>query len=244
MSRASPCSSIPRCRRTTTVQASETVGMDEAAANAVRRKRDASINACMRLVREGKADVVVTAGHTGAGVASATLHLGRLPGVDRPAPAIQMVTDRGPFVLLDIGATTDLTGRNLAQYARMGALYAERVLGVNDPSVALLSIGEEKGKGDTRVQRPRRSSTGWTCSSATWRGATWPAIRRTSSCATHRRQRRDEVLRGPLERDVRDAAPGPGDAPGPIGYFFMRLGLNRIRRRFDYERLAVRRCWA
>src|SRR5919112_1396103 len=97
-------------------------------------------------------DVDVTAGHTGAGVASAILHLGRLPGVDRPALAIQMVTDRGPFVLLDIGATTDSTGLNLAQYARMGAIYAEQVLGVRDPSVALLSIGEEGGKGETRVQ--------------------------------------------------------------------------------------------
>ena len=63
-----------------------------------------------------------------------------------------MVTDRGPFVLLDIGATTDSTGLNLAQYARMGAIYAEQVLGVQDPTVALLSIGEEGGKGEQRVQ--------------------------------------------------------------------------------------------
>src|SRR3954452_6789725 len=132
--RIRPFIDAPLPSHVTIVQADETVGMDEAAANSVRRKRDASINVCMRLVREGRADAVVTAGHTGAGVASAILHLGRLPGVDRPALAIQMVTDRGPFILLDIGATTDANGRNLAQYARMASLYAERVLAVEDPS--------------------------------------------------------------------------------------------------------------
>jgi glycerol-3-phosphate acyltransferase PlsX len=106
----------------------------------------------MRLVRDGKADAVVTAGHTGAGVASAILNLGRLKNVDRPALAVQMVTDSGPMVLLDIGATTDATGTNLYQYAHMGAIFAERVLGVKSPSIALLSIGEEGGKGEHRVQ--------------------------------------------------------------------------------------------
>src|SRR5690348_1817630 len=81
-------------------------------AQAVRRKRDASINVCMRLIKEGKADAVVTAGHTGAGVASAILNLGRLKNVDRPALAVQLVTDKGPMVFLDIGATTDSTGNN------------------------------------------------------------------------------------------------------------------------------------
>ncbi len=94
------------------------------------------------------------------GVASAIVHLGRLPGVDRPALAIQMVTDRGPFMLLDIGATTDATGLNLAQYGYMGALYAERVLGVSRPTVALLSIGEEGGKGEQRVKDATALLTG------------------------------------------------------------------------------------
>src|SRR5690349_20099847 len=92
------------------VHATQVVDMHEDAALGVRRKKDATINVCMRLIREARADAVVTAGHTGAGVASAILHLKRLPGVDRPALAIQMVTDRGPFMLLDIGATTDSTG--------------------------------------------------------------------------------------------------------------------------------------
>ena len=95
----------------------------------------------------------MTAGHTGAGMAAAVLRLGRLPGVDRPALAVQMITATGPMVLLDIGANADSTAENLVQYGLMGAIFAERVLGVATPRVALLSIGEEKGKGDARIQR-------------------------------------------------------------------------------------------
>jgi glycerol-3-phosphate acyltransferase PlsX len=135
------------------VHASQVIGMDEHPALAMREKKDASIIVAMDLVKRGKADAVVTAGHTGAGMAAAVLRLGRLPGVDRPALAVQMVTDAGPIVLLDIGANPDSTAENLAQYARMGAIFAERVLGVASPRVALLSIGEEKGKGDARIQR-------------------------------------------------------------------------------------------
>jgi glycerol-3-phosphate acyltransferase PlsX len=135
------------------VQASEVVGMDEHPALALREKKDSSILVAMDLVKNGAADAVVTAGHTGAGMAAAVLRLGRLPGVDRPALAVQMITAKGPMVLLDIGANPDSTAENLVQYARMGAIFAERVLGVAEPRVALLSIGEEKGKGDARIQR-------------------------------------------------------------------------------------------
>jgi glycerol-3-phosphate acyltransferase PlsX len=135
------------------VHASQVVAMDEHPALALREKKDASILVATDLVRRGDADAVVTAGHTGAGMAAAVLRLGRLRGVDRPALAVQMITEAGPFVLLDIGANPDSTAENLAQYARMGAIFAERVLGVERPRVALLSIGEEKGKGDARIQR-------------------------------------------------------------------------------------------
>ena len=135
------------------VHASQVVGMDEHPALVLREKKDASILVATDLVRRGEADAVVTAGHTGAGMAAAVLRLGRLRGVDRPALAVQMITEAGPFVLLDIGANPDSTGDNLAQYARMGAIFADLVLGVTNPRVALLSIGEEKGKGDARIQR-------------------------------------------------------------------------------------------
>jgi glycerol-3-phosphate acyltransferase PlsX len=135
------------------VHASQVIGMDEHPALALREKKDASIVVATDLVRRREADAVVTAGHTGAGMAAAVLGLGRLRGVDRPALAVQMITEAGPFVLLDIGANPDSTAENLAQYARMGAIFADRVLGVTNPRVALLSIGEEKGKGDARIQR-------------------------------------------------------------------------------------------
>ena len=134
------------------VHASQVVEMDEHPAKALREKKDATILVATDLVKQGRAEALVTAGHTGAAMAAAVLRLGRLPGVDRPALAVQMSTDAGPVVLLDIGANPDSTAENLAQYARMGAIFANKVLGVHNPRVALLSIGEEKGKGDARIQ--------------------------------------------------------------------------------------------
>jgi glycerol-3-phosphate acyltransferase PlsX len=135
------------------VHAGSVIGMDEHPARSLVRKKDSSIVVATELVKAGAADAVVTAGHTGAGMAAGKLILGALPGIDRPALAVQMITDSGPMVLIDIGANPDSTPENLAQFARMGAIFAEKVLGVTKPRVALLSIGEEKGKGDARIQR-------------------------------------------------------------------------------------------
>jgi phosphate acyltransferase len=135
------------------VPATQVIAMDEHPALALREKKDASITVACELVRAGRADAVMTAGHTGAAMAAAVLRIGRLPGVDRPALAVQMIRAGRPFVLLDIGANPDSTAENLVQYARMGTIFAERVIGVPRPRVALLSIGEEKGKGDLRIQR-------------------------------------------------------------------------------------------
>jgi len=135
------------------VPASQVIEMHEHPALALREKKDSSITVACDLVRDGRADAVMTAGHTGAAMAAAILRIGRLSGVDRPALAVQMVRAGRPFVLLDIGANPDSTPENLAQFAHMGAIFAERVLGVDRPRVALLSIGEEKGKGDARIQR-------------------------------------------------------------------------------------------
>ena len=134
------------------VHGPEVVGMDEHPARALARKKQASIRVAAELVRSGKADGVVTAGHTGAGLAAGVLILGMLPGIDRPPLAVQLPGGK-PFLLLDIGANLDSTAENLAQYARMGAIFAERVMGVPNPRVALLSIGEEKGKGDARIAK-------------------------------------------------------------------------------------------
>ena len=135
------------------VHASQVIEMDEHPTRALREKKDASVLVACELVRKGDADAVLTAGHTGAAMAAAVLRVGRLPGVDRPALAVQMIRNGTPFVLLDIGANPDSSAENLVQYARMGAIFAEQVVGIDNPRVALLSIGEEKGKGDLRIQQ-------------------------------------------------------------------------------------------
>jgi glycerol-3-phosphate acyltransferase PlsX len=134
------------------VHGPDVVGMDEHPARALARKKRSSIRVAAELVKSGEADGVLTAGHTGAGMAAGVLILGTLPGIDRPALAVQLPGGQ-PFLLLDIGANPDSTAENLAQYARMGAIFAERVMGIPNPRVALLSIGEEKGKGDARISR-------------------------------------------------------------------------------------------
>jgi glycerol-3-phosphate acyltransferase PlsX len=129
--------------------ASETIGMDEKAANAVRNKRDSSMRVGLKLVRERAAAGFFTAGNTGAAMASAKMVLGALPGVDRPALATIMPTSTGsPCVVLDVGANVDCKPQNLEQFAVMGEMYARRVLKIRRPRVGLLSIGSEEGKGN------------------------------------------------------------------------------------------------
>ncbi len=132
------------------VHASEWISMTDKAAQAVRSKRDSSMRVGLKLVREGKARGFVTAGNTGAAMATAKMVLGTLEGVDRPALATIMPTITGsPCVLLDAGANVDSTPQNLLQFALMGQIYARNVLGIPKPRVGLLSIGEEDSKGNT-----------------------------------------------------------------------------------------------
>jgi glycerol-3-phosphate acyltransferase PlsX len=129
--------------------ASERIAMDEKAAHAVRAKKDSSMRVGLKLVREGQAAGFVTAGNTGAAMATAKMVLGALPGVDRPALATPMPTSTGrPCVLLDVGANVDCKPQNLAQFAVMGEIYARSVLKIEAPRVGLLSIGEEEAKGN------------------------------------------------------------------------------------------------
>ncbi|HEY6487538.1 MAG: phosphate acyltransferase PlsX [Terracidiphilus sp.] len=129
--------------------ASERIGMDEKAAHAVRTKRDSSMRVGLKLVREHKVAGFVTAGNTGAAMATAKMVLGTLPGVDRPALATPMPSATGnPCVLLDVGANVDCKAYNLEQFAVMGEMYARSVLKIAQPRVGLLSIGEEETKGN------------------------------------------------------------------------------------------------
>jgi glycerol-3-phosphate acyltransferase PlsX len=219
--------------------ASQVIEMHEHPALALREKRDASITVGCDLVRAGKADAIVTAGHTGAAMAAAVLRIGRLPGVDRPALAVQMVRQGRPFVLLDIGANPDSTPENLAQFARMGAIFAERVVGVPDPRVALLSIGEEKGKGDQRIQRATE-------------------LLDASDLHFVGNVEGKDLVADMADVVVTDAVTGNvvikffeglstfifdlwraefgGGIRGKLAYLLMRPGIARIRRVFDYER--------
>lgn len=133
------------------VHAEEVVEMGEHPATAVRRKRDSSIVVATRLVKEGRAAGIISAGSTGAQMAAALFYLGRIPGVLRPATAIPMPTVDGVSVLLDSGANVDTDPENLVQFAAMGVTYASHVLGIANPGVGLLSIGEEETKGNRLV---------------------------------------------------------------------------------------------
>jgi glycerol-3-phosphate acyltransferase PlsX len=131
------------------VHASEVVGMDEKAVQAVRAKRDSSMRVGVRLVRDGLAAGFVTAGNTGAAMATAKMVLGAIPGVDRPALAAVFPTAIGTAAsLLDVGANVDCKPQNLAQFAVMGEIYFRSMFGTRRPRVGLLSIGEEESKGN------------------------------------------------------------------------------------------------
>lgn len=133
------------------VDAPEAIGMGEHAVEAIRHKKGSSLVAAVSLVYEGRASAVISAGSTGAAMAASLLGLGRIKGVDRPAIAIPFPTERGVTVVLDIGANADTKPAHLAQFAVMGSIYAEKVLGIAEPKVGLLSIGEEETKGSSLV---------------------------------------------------------------------------------------------
>jgi phosphate acyltransferase len=130
------------------VEAAQQIGMHEKPADAVRAKPDSSLVVACRLVGEGRADAVVSAGNTGAMLAACLLELRRLPGVYRPAIAVPIPARRGPSILVDAGANADARPEHLLQFAYMGSIFAEEVLGLASPTVRLLSIGEEEGKGN------------------------------------------------------------------------------------------------
>ncbi|HBP66155.1 MAG TPA: phosphate acyltransferase PlsX [Desulfosporosinus sp.] len=135
------------------IEASEEIEMDEHPANAVRKKKDASIVVATRLVKLGEADAVVSAGSTGAQMAAALLGLGRIKGIERPAIATVLPTAEGGKLILDVGANLDASPEQLCQYALMGSIYAEKILGIPNPRVGLLNIGSEEGKGNELTQK-------------------------------------------------------------------------------------------
>jgi glycerol-3-phosphate acyltransferase PlsX len=138
------------------VGATQVVGMEESPVEAIRNKPDNSISVMCKLASKGDADVVISAGNTGACVAAAQLRMRTLPGVSRPGIAIIMPTFHGPVVLCDVGANITPQPRHLMQYALMASAYAKKVLNVANPRVGLLSIGEEDVKGTQVVKEAHK----------------------------------------------------------------------------------------
>ncbi len=137
----------------TVVHSTETIGMAESAPSVYRRRKDASVVVATRLLAERKVDALVSAGNTGAVVTASLLGLGRIQGVYRPAIASLVPTPTGQTVLLDVGANSDVKAVHLLQFAQMGRIYAQYVLGVDNPKVGLLNIGEESTKGSDVAQQ-------------------------------------------------------------------------------------------
>lgn len=138
--------------RCTACLAEEVIGMGEHPAQAVRRKKDSSIVVGCALVRDGQADGFFSAGSTGACLAAATLIIGRIRGIKRPALVQVIPAASGPCLLVDVGANADCKPDYLVQFAQMASVYAADVLGIEHPRVGLLNIGEEDAKGSTFAQ--------------------------------------------------------------------------------------------
>ena len=142
----------PGSERIDKVHAPEQIQMDEAPVEAVRSKKDSSLSVAAGLVRDGRAGACVSAGNTGATLAASLFVIRRIKGVERPAITSLMPTRTGVSLLVDAGANVDCRPSQLGQFAKMGAIYSERVLKVNRPRVGLLNIGHEPGKGNSLVQ--------------------------------------------------------------------------------------------
>lgn len=138
------------------VDAREVVEMDDNALAPLRKKRNSSVRICANLVAEGRADAMVSAGHTGASMTSAYKVLGTIEGVSRPALAAILPNAKGHVVLLDVGANVDAKPEYLREFAVMGHFYAQMIFGIREPRVGLLSVGEEEGKGNQMTKETFR----------------------------------------------------------------------------------------
>ena len=138
------------------VATTQVIEMDDSPVEAVRNKPDSSISVMCKLAGKGQADVVVSAGNTGACVAAAQLRMRTLPGVSRPGIAVILPTFYGPVVVCDVGANITPKPRHFQQYGIMAGAYAAAVCGIDNPRVGILSIGEEDAKGTTTVKEARK----------------------------------------------------------------------------------------
>jgi len=137
------------------VDASEVIGMDESPIDALRKKRKSSISVMVKLAADGEADAVLSAGNTGACVAGCQMRMRNIEGVNRPGIAVVFPTFEGPVTMCDVGANIACKPINFYQYAIMASMYSENLLGIKNPRVGIMSIGEEEAKGNEIVKKAR-----------------------------------------------------------------------------------------
>jgi glycerol-3-phosphate acyltransferase PlsX len=137
------------------VDAPEIIGMDEPPIDSLRKKHNSSIAVMAKMAKEGQADAVISAGNTGACVVAFQMRMRNLPGVNRPGIAVVFPTFEGPVTICDVGANIACKPVNLYQYGVMAKMYSKHVLGIENPRVGLMSIGQEEAKGDETVKKTR-----------------------------------------------------------------------------------------
>jgi len=141
------------CKNISIHHASQIVGMDEKPASALRGKKDSSMRVAINLVKSGEADACVSAGNTGALMATARFVLKTLPGINRPAICTTLPTESGHTHMLDLGANIDLSAEHLFEFAVMGSVLASAIDDIDNPTIGLLNIGQEAMKGNEQVQQ-------------------------------------------------------------------------------------------
>ena len=224
------------------VPASQVIEMDDKPAKVIRSKPDNSMVVACRLVKEGKAQAFVTAGNTGGALAAGLLHIGRIKGIMRPALVTPFPTNKGFCAVLDVGANADVRPEYMPQFAIMGSIYAEQVLNRINPTVGLLSNGEEEGKGNQLVvsayellrAMPALNFIGnieskeivaGGCDVVVTDGFTGNIFIKTAEATAKLIQRVmfEELLAGPISK---------------VGTFIAQAGLRRVRARLDDEQFS------
>ncbi len=220
------------------VHAEEVVGMDEPAITAIRKKKKSSIRIGARLVKDGDAQGFVSAGNTGAVMATSKIVMKSLEGVQRPALATVMPTKTGSSILLDVGANVDCRARHLMQFAVMGSFYAEAILGRRKPKVGLLSIGEEDSKGNEQTRQVfdilRQTSINFVGNVEgrdVFNGSVDVIVcdgfvgNITLKVSESLAETMEHLIRSEIERSLL----------ARVGYLFMKPAFNKFKKRVDYS---------
>ncbi len=223
------------------LHAEEAIGMDEAPSVALRKKKNSSIHIGIKLVKEKKADVFISAGNTGAVMAVATVVLRTIEGIDRAAIAVPLPTSKGYMLMLDAGANVSCKAAQLYQFGVMGAAYARYMLGESYPKVGLLSIGEEDIKGNvvTReafemLNKSSLNFVGNTEAKLLYRGVADVAVCEgfTGNIALKISESIVEMINSSLKEMFTQ------NLRGKLGYLFLRPSLEKFKKRMDHSEVG------